>query len=58
MYTFPSSLSKHLFILQQHEPQEEEKKKKAAIICLFQSGEVNMELSHLLHQMDAIYLTA
>lgn len=57
MYTFPSSPSKHLFILQQHEPWEE-KKKQTAIICFFQSGEVNMELSHLLHQMDAIYLTA
>lgn len=48
--------TKHLFILQQHEPWE--KKKVAAIIYFFQSEEVNMQLSHLLHQTDAIYLVA
>lgn len=35
MYTFPSSLSKHLFILQQHEPQEEEEKKKKLLLYAF-----------------------
>lgn len=55
IYNVYISPPKHLFILQQHEPLE---KIVAVIIYFFQSEEVNTQLSHLLHQTDAIYLVA